>query len=220
MGSGGGSSTQYRKRDPEPEGLVNLRTRLLNKVLPGLESYSADDWNNARTAANNALNQQSQLLSQLPDTLNQNNKLVDEIAGIARTGNIPSTVRDNLNASVNQELQSGMGTMLNSLANRGVVNSSIMSQGVRDLSQQAADAYNRNYLSAYNAVLGGLGTALQGQQNNTSSLLSGIGALGQIPSQVYKSTGAQLDPAFNFWKAWQSSYDSREDYDTVVQQGK
>ena len=220
MGSGGSSSTQYAKRGPEPEYLKTIRSRLYDKVMPGLESFSADDWNTARTTANNALAQQSQLLSQIPTTLNNNNSIANEIASIARTGNIPSTLTNNMNASVNKELQSGMGAMLNDLAGRGVVNSSITGQAMSSLSQQAADAYNKNYLNAYNSVLGGLGNAMQAQQNNSSALLSAVNALGSIPEQAYEGVGAQITPAFNLWKAMQSSYDNREDYDTVVKQGK
>ena len=218
MGSGGTSEHRVQKRNPEPEYLTNLRTQLYDKIMPGLEAYNTEDWNTARQTANNALTQQTKLLEQLPTTLNQNNNIVNEIANIARTGNIPTGVQDRLNASVNQELQSSMGTMLNSLANRGVVNSSIMSQGVNNLSKQAADAFNRNYITAYQAALGGLGSALQGQQNNTSTLLSATNALGNIPSQAYEGVGAQLMPAFNLWKALQSSYDNREDFDTIVTQ--
>ncbi len=188
--------------------------------MPGLESYSGEDWNTARNIANNALSQQSNLISQVPTALTRGNEIANEMGSIARTGNIPSGVMDKLNASVNSGLQSSMGSMLNSLANRGVLNSSVTSQGVNNLTQAAADAYNRNYLNAYNAVLGGLGSAMQGQQSNTGALLSGINALGNIPSQAYEGVGAQLMPAFNLWRAWQNSYDNREDYDTIVKQGK
>ena len=110
--------------------------------------------------------------------------------------------------------------MLNNLASRGIVNSSITGQGINNLSQQAADAYNRNYLQAYNATINGLGTALQGQQANTGALMQGVAGLGAIPGQAYEAAGAGITPAFNLWKAWQNSYDTRTDYDTVVQQGK
>ena len=219
MGSGT-ETTTVPKRYPEPQELGNLRLGLYNKLMPGLENYNADDWNNARQTANNALQQQNTLISQLSNSLSNNSGITDEIANIARTGNIPSALTNNLNAGVNQELQSGLGTMLNNLAQRGVVNSSIASKGINDLSKQAADAYNRNYMTAYQAALSGLGSALQGQQNNTNALMSGINALSKIPSQAYEGATAQLMPAFNFWKAWQNSYDSREDYDTIVQEGK
>lgn len=219
MGSGG-SSTQYRKRDPEPQGLVDVRTGLYNAVMPGLQSFSPEDWNKAKNTANNALDMQSQLMSKLPGAINTSSGIADEIAQVARTGNIPTALTNNINKSVNQGLQSSMGTMLNNLGSRGVINSSITGQGINNLAQNAADAYNRNYLSAYQATINGLGTALQGQQANTNALMTGIQGLGNIPSQAYEAAGAGLTPAFNLWKAWQSSYDNREDYDTVVQQGK
>lgn len=218
MGSGKTSSQQFRTRDPEPQELTNLRLGLYGKVMPGLESFSAEDWTRARDTATSALNQQNALLGQLSGQLGGNNALVGEIANIARTGNIPSTLAANMNASVNQELQSSMGSMLNSLGNRGVLNSSITSQGVQNLASNAADAYNRNYLNAYQAVLGGLGSALQGQQANTSALMTGINALGKIPEQAYEGAGAALTPALNLWRLWQNSYDTRQDYDTVVTQ--
>lgn len=219
MGSGG-STTQIRTRDPEPQELKNIRLGLYNAVMPGLQSFSADNWRNAQNTANQAISQQRELLSQIPQALNQNSGIANEIASIARTGNIPSTVTNNLNASVNKNLQSGIGTMLNNLASRGVINSSITGQGINNISQQAADAYNRNYLSAYNSTIGGLGTALQGQQANTGALMQGIAGLGAIPAQAYEAAGAGITPVFNLWKAMQNSYDTRTDYDTVVQQGK
>lgn len=218
MSSGGYSEHKVQKRDPEPEYLTNIRTQLYDKIMPGLQNFNADDWNTARNTANTALQQQTQLLSKIPETLTQNANIANEIATLARTGNLPSGLAENLNTSVNQELKSGMGTMLNNLASRGVVNSSIMSQGVNNLSQQAADAYTRNYMTAYQAALGGMGSALQGQQNNLSGLTTGVYALGKIPEQSYEGAAAQIMPAYNMWKAMQSSYDNREDYDTIVQQ--
>lgn len=218
---GGGSSTQrIQKRDPEPTELTNLRSGIYGKIYPGLESYDANAFTQAQNTANNALQQQNNLLSQIPSALNQNNALANEIANVARTGNIPTALSERMNASVNQGLQNSMGSMLNNLADRGVVNSSITSQGISRLGQQAADAFNQNYLSTYNSVLGGLGTALQGQQNNAGALLQGLNAIGNIPSQAYEGAYAGLMPAFNFWNAWQGSYDNREDYDTIVKQGK
>ncbi len=160
MGSGG-SSYQVRTRDPEPEYLKNIRSKLINAVMPGIESFSPNNWTNAQNTANQALSQQSALMSQLPGALNKSSGIADELAQIARTGNIPSSVANNLNASVNQNLKTGMGTMLNNLASRGVVNSSITGQGINNLSQNAADAYNRNYLQAYNSTINGLGAAMQ-----------------------------------------------------------
>ena len=92
MGSGG-STTQYRTREPEPQELKNLRMGLYNTVMPGLQSFSADNWKKAQDTANNALDMQKNLMSQLPGALNKSNGIADEIAQIARTGNIPSRQR-------------------------------------------------------------------------------------------------------------------------------
>lgn len=218
--SSGGGQQKVRKRDPEPEGLTKIRQGLLDKIYPGLENYNADSWKTAQDTANNAMNLQNSLLSQLSPSLEKSSSLTDEMANIARTCNIPSGVVDRLNASVNTGLQSSMGSMLNGLANRGVLNSSVTSQGINGLSNAAANAFNQNYMNAYQATLSGLGQSLQGAQNNTASLLSGLQAAGSIPSQAYEGAYAGLMPAYSFWKDWQSSYDNREDYDTIVKQGK
>ena len=187
---------------------------------------------------------------------------VKEMQDVVRNGTVPTALTDAANASVNKGLQSGMGSMLNNLAGRGVVNSSIASKGINGLAQNAADAMNTNYLNAfnsvlngyngvlsgqgnvlngyngvlnglgnvqnaYNSMLGGYGQALSGAQGNANTLVNGAGALnstintlGQIPSQAYENAMASIMPGFNLWKNWQSSYDNREDYDTVVKQGK
>lgn len=254
---GSSSSTQrIPKRDPEPEELTNLRNALYNKLLPTVENYDVNSWNNALNTANKALNQQNELLTQATDatknltnSFNQNQAqvqqsirgnedLLNEMLGVVRSGNIPNTLTNNLNASVNKGLQTSMGGILNNLANRGVVNSSITQKGISDLSQQAADAFNRNYLSAYNSVLSGYGQGLQAAQNNTSTrlqannanntlaaqipamLLNVASQYGAIPSQAYQNVGAALAPAYNMWQAWQTSYDNSDPYDTVVKQGK
>lgn len=217
---GGGSTQQVQKRDPEPDELVNLRRGLYDKIYPGLESFSPDAFKQASDIANQALKQQSSLLGQIPNTINQNNSILDEMLGVTRTGNIPSVLTNNMNAAVNKELQSSMENMLNNLSNRGVLNSSVTTKGTNSLAQAAADAFNRNYMNAYQTVLGGYGQALQGAQGNANAVLAGLNALGNIPNQAYEGAYAGLMPGFNMWKAWQNSYDSREDYDTIVKQGK
>ena len=217
---GGGGVDQYPNRGPEPQELQDLRLGLYGKIAPGLQAFDTNSWKNAQNTTNQALQQQSSLLGQIPNTLTQNNNLVNEITDIARTGNIPSGVVDRINTKVNRDLQSSMGTMLNSLGKRGVLNSSITSSGINQLSQNAADAFNNNYMTAYQAVLGGLGQGLQGMQNNTASLLSALGAVGQVPSQTYEALGSQLSIPMNLWKNWQGFYQSDDPYTTVVRQGK
>ena len=221
FGGGGSDVQQVRKRESLPEGLKNLRDTLYEKISPGIQSFDTTAWGRAQDISNNAMGQMNSLINQIPNSLNQNNKFLNGLSDTLTTGNIPTGITDKLNAGVNKSLQSSMGTMLNGLANRGVVNSSITSQGVNNLSQAAADAYNKNYLNAFNSVLQGYGTGIQGSQGTTNSLLQSVNALGSIPGQAYEGAAAPLMPGFNLFKTWYQLRNSEpEEYDTVVQQGK
>jgi hypothetical protein len=71
------------------------------------------------------------------------------------TGNIPAALEARFMDTINRGTKSGMGNLLNDMAKRGVVNSSITGQGIDQLSKNAAQAYNDNYLETFNSVLGG-----------------------------------------------------------------
>lgn len=217
-GGGGSSSKQYRKRDPEPEGLTNLREGILGKISPILDVYDPSRWTDAQNIGDQAIQSQLGLLDQVQGSLGKNDSILEKMLGVIDSGEIPAALTERMNAAVNKDMQSGMGSMLNSLGGRGVINSSITGQGVSRLGQQAADAFNKNYLSAFNSVLSGYGSALQGSQGNTQSLLGAAQGYAGIPGAAFENAGASLMPAYNFWKDWQSSYDNREDYDTVVTQ--
>ena len=219
---GGGSSTQrVQKRDPQPEELNTLAQTLYQKVLPGLQNFNPNTFQQANQIANDAVKQQSQMMSQIPSSMNRSNDILNKMLHVNETGEIPTGLANNLNSIVNKELQGSMGTMLNDLSGRGVLNSSIIGQGISRLGQQAADAYNKNYLTAFNSVMNGYGSALSGAQNNTSQLVGAMNALGNLPSQAQDAAYAGLMPAFNFYKTWQSLENSKpETYDTVVKQGK
>ena len=206
------------KRGEEPEGLTALRDTILGKVNDGLNSFDPTAWQRAMNMTTQAQTQQSSLMGQLPNYLQTTSGLAGEMANMARTGNIPSVLADNLNASISKGLQSSMGNLLTSLGKRGVVNSSITNAGTNQLAQTAADAFARNYLTAYQSALSGMGSALSGAQSNTGAALQAINTLGTVPTQAYEGAGAGITPAFNLWKAWQGSYDGRTDYDTIATQ--
>ena len=220
MGSGGTSTTRIQKRDPEPDELKNIRLGLYNKISPGLEAFDSNNWNKARNITDNSLNLQNSLISQIPGQLNQSNSILSSMINTANSGELPAAITDRLTSGVTKQLQGSLGTLLNNMASRGAVNSSITGQGISRLGQQAAEAFNNNYLNAFNSVLSGQAQALQGSHNNNASLLSSLGTAAQLPAQAYEGATAGIMPAYNFWKELQKSYDGREDYDTIVQQGK
>ncbi len=216
--AGGGSYVQIPNKPNEPQGLTDLRKALGNNIMAGLKIFDPNSWKTAQNLAKQAQEAQGSLLEQLGGDnglITQNRNLVSELANIARTGNIPSGVVDRINTKVNRDLQSSMGTMLNNLGKRGVLNSSITSSGINQLSQNAAEAFNNNYMTAYQTVLSGLGQSLQGSQNNLTSLLSALGTVGNVPSQAFEGVGAQLQTPYTWNKDWQTFYQNSNPYDTV-----
>lgn len=205
-GKGGGSSSAtYRKRDPEEQQLTDLRHGLYDAVLPNLEMYDPSKWLDAQDTADSALKQQQELLGQAGDA----NK---EMLELLRTGNVPSPLIDNMQGSVNRGLQSGMGEMLNSLGNRGVLNSSITGSGISGLSQKAANAMQDGYLNTFNSLI-------NGYKGSSDSILGTAQGLSGIGNQAFTNAGAMLMPAFNLWERAQTLNDTTEDFDTVVSQG-
>jgi len=228
-GKGGStSSTQYRKRDPEEQELTDLRKGLYKAIMPNLESYDPSKWGAAQEIADSSLQKQGDLLGSIESFINTNtgksDSIIDKMMGLAESGNVSQSLMDNATASVNRGLQTGMGGMLNSLGNRGVLNSSITGQGISRLGQQAANSLQDNYLNIFNSQLGGYGQALQGAQGNltagTQGLLGAANAYGGMGTQAFTNAGAQLMPAYNMWKDAQTLYNGHEDFDTVVNQSK
>lgn len=76
----------------------------------------------------------------------------------------------------------------------------------------AANAVSQN-IAAQNAALGGYNSALTAQRGLMQDYLN-------MPKQIIDSATALYSPAYSFWKDLQHSYDSKEDYDTIVKQGK
>ena len=110
--------------------------------------------------------------------------------------------------SINRALNNTMGQSLNSLAQRGVLNSSVTNRSMNDISANAADAVAQQYqnnintvagltgqqLSNTNAALGARGEIAQQQLGNTNTAL---GAMGDLAQQQFGNTGTVLDARGN-----------------------
>jgi hypothetical protein len=219
FGGGGGSSTVYRKRDPEEPQLTQIRDSLFDAIQPSVDAFDPNSWNEAQARARDAIGKQDTLLGQFFDANNKTLALQDEMANVVRTGDVPQAALDRANSAVTKGLHDSAGTLLNDLGNRGVVNSSITSQGLSRLGAQAAQELDRNYLALLSQTVSGYAQAVQGGQGAAGLALQGANAYGALPQQAYEQVGAALMPAYNLWEKAQSLYDGREDFDTVVSQG-
>lgn len=201
MGGGGSSdSTSYRKRDPMPRELVNLQNSVYGMLSPIASGQYTDEWKNS-TLGGAYLNS----MDSIAKADASGNTLRDALTNVTTTGDLPQSVIDNLNASVNSELRKNSGSLLNDLASKGVLNSSVANRGLGALTANAADAYAKNYLSAYDTVSGNLNSGLQ-------TLLA-------VPESANTAIEAAYSPVYNLWKDWYQTYANSEDYDHVVEQG-
>jgi hypothetical protein len=140
-------------------GVANNTYNTLAAQAPGLlddARTAGDEWyakaGNAADAASSSLNYSNDI-NQFYGDLAQDQ--LTRAQQLANTGEIPEAIANALRAETDRGLKSSMGSSLASLASRGVLNSSVTNKGLADMSQAAGDAYNRNYLDAFNTVLGG-----------------------------------------------------------------
>ena len=77
-----------------------------------------------------------------------------------------------------------------------------------------------NWNNLGNQKLGYIGQATGAAQGFDQSMLGKYDALMARPGQLWENYYAPGMAGYQFWKDWQESYDRREDYDTVVHQGK
>ena len=217
------------------------------------------------------------------DYLGDYRDFVDEYQNFVKTG-VPQAIQDSIYQGIMRNAQKDIGGMINAMAGRGVVNSTVGTQGIDSIQGNAMDAMIGKYLDTYNAVnqgymgvgqnwnalgdqhyksgltwndlgnqylgwgnlknnqwntLGQNYNAVGNQYNNLGNQKLGyIGQANQyasgfdqsmmgaydkymgMPTQLWENYYAPGQAGYQFWKDWQASYDGREDYDTVVHQGK
>ena len=79
-------------------------------------------------------------------------------------GELPSSYTDNMQSAIQSTLENTMGKSLNSLAGKGVLNSSVTNQALNDISKNAASTTAENYLNNISTLNG-----LAGQQSTMAS---------------------------------------------------
>lgn len=140
------------------------------------------------------------------------------------SGQLPSAYSQNRQKALQSDLDATMGSALSSLADRGIINSSVANQSMNDISKNAANALAANYTSdmgtaanlanaSYNNQLNGLNGRAGllsglysgelsgiGQQagltgNNVSNILNGASAQGSLAGQQANLANQPIDTA-------------------------
>ena len=116
----------------------------------------------------------------------QINNANNTVSGLLN-GQLPTAYQQNMENAIKSGVQNSMGSLLTDLGSRGVINSSVMNQGIQGINDAAAEAMT----NAYTQNIGTL-SQLAGQQIDQATAGITAGAAAQEAAQ---------QPALNLWNA-------------------
>ena len=217
----GGSTQRYNKREPAPR-LDEMRNTLIDIALPVAERVGGDTdrINSLIDFGNTSIGNIEDMSGRIPGLFGQIDSMMGGYTDTLTSGNIPQPLYDNMMSNINTEMEQGAGQALNRLAGRGILSSQVTTDALSNLANNAANAMAKEHANLW-------GQTLQGYKGGLDSLNSAIGganqaisSMGDAVNTAWNTYYAPMKPAFDIWSNWQRSYDQREDYDTVVKQGK
>ena len=141
----------------------------------------------SNTAAANAANNVLGRLS--PQYMTSANKANTALSSL-QNGVLPSAWQTNMQNAIRSSLQNTMGTTLNNLGNRGVLNSSVTTSAMNDISKNAADTVAQQYQQNINPVAN---LANQQNQNTASALDRQAGIANRQMSNTMNANSANAD---------------------------
>mgnify|MGYP006956372565 FL=1 len=162
MGGGHSSSTssqevKQRELSQEEKDLIAAQTRYMQSIQPAVDKLvqksnsSIDnvyqpDWTQAHNEMSSALNNATNQIQGL-------SKYTDQLNSISN-GELPQSYLQNMQTVYNNMYKSSMGSGLNDLASRGVINSSALNNATnqiqKNLTNQMAQDYSNNLSQAAN----------------------------------------------------------------------
>lgn len=166
----------------------------------------ADKYGASADETNAAL---ARIASQYGTASNSANTVLAQLAD----GVIPTNYQNAMTESIRSALKNTLGSALNSLGQRGVLNSSVTTSGLNDISKNAADAVAQMYgenidrvgnltqtqLGNTNYALGNQATLTQQQLDNINNAL---GAQGGLIQQQFGNTESSLSTKLNALQAY------------------
>ena len=185
----GAVQVDYNKLNNQAQQLIAQNQRNMAALAPS-NTAAANAANNVlgrlspqyMTSANKANGTLGTLAPQYMTGANKANTTLSSL----QNGVLPSAWQTNMQNAIRSSLQNTMGMQLNSLANRGVLNSSVTTSAMNDISKNAADTVAQQYQNNINTVAG-----LANQQNqNTANALDRQASLA---NQQNQNTANALD---------------------------
>lgn len=139
-------------------------------------------------AARQANAQLSRLLAQSGGALDKYGDIRDSLI----RGELPSPYQQNMQDVIENSIRGTMGQGLNSLANRGILNSSVTQGVLNNIEKNATEAMANKYLDNINTINGLLGS-------QTGDALSLLNQQANLVGQQYGNTGNALDRTMNVY---------------------
>ena len=123
-------------------------------------------------------------------------------------GNLPGAYMKNLTDSINYGLKNTMGEAINSLANRGVINSSVTNKATKQMGDSAANAFSQGFNQS-------MQTAGQIAQRPVDNYYKGIYSL-----NTFMNPQSLVQPAEDLYNLWRTTrYSSKDDVTTTDSPG-
>lgn len=175
------STTTYTMSDEE-RALLNQQLEFLKDIHPNKSKLNqrAGDllWNSwADTQADfNGMNQKAQAqISNAQDTLGQ-----------LANGQLPQAYTDNMTQAIQSGVQNSVGNLLNTMGNNGVINSSVMNQGMNDINKNVANTMAQNFTNNIQTVGGLANDQIANAGQNITTAAGAQDAAINIPKQMWQ----------------------------------
>lgn len=185
MGKKGGSSTTVQSYKPTEQEI-----RLQKAAADYSEAIAPNAlWLNgvARGLLQDSLGTIQVDYNQLLNNANQQTSAAQQGVANLTQGILPSAYQQNMENAIRSGVNNTMGSTLNSLGSRGILNSSVTNTAMNDISKNAADAMAQQYQSNIGTLNG-----LYGQQATLA---------GQNITTSAAAQQAAQQPALNLWNA-------------------
>lgn len=182
MFKGNTTNTTTYQMSPEERALLNQQLGYLKEIQPNMSKLNqrAGDllWNSwADTQADfNGMNQKAQeQISNAQNTLGQ-----------LANGQLPQAYTDNMTQAIQSGVQNSVGNLLNTMGNNGVINSSVMNQGMNDISKNVANTMAQNFTNNIQTVGGLANDQIANAGQNITTAAGAQDAAINIPKQMWQ----------------------------------
>lgn len=182
MFKGNVTSTTTYQMSPEERQLLTKQMGYLDEIYPNMVKLNdrAGDllWNSyADTQADfNSMNQTAQ---------NQITNAQNTLAGLVN-GELPQAYTDNMTQAVQSGVQNSVGNLINTMGNKGIINSSVTNQGLNDISQNVANTMANNYTNNIQTLGGLANDQISAAGQNITTASAAQDAAINIPKQMWQ----------------------------------